>query len=89
MKQQFNKKHVSPILRSQSTVHNFPNSCPLDLSHDYFNVHNENKNKIRYKQWKCLICNKTFVSEKYLNDHFDRKHEQQIPMVKKEINKIK
>jgi len=66
------REHVLPMLAQHR--YDLPPDCPLALSRDVYAVHEANRALDRSRYHKCLMCGKMFVSEKYLDDHFDRRH---------------
>ena len=52
-----------------------PPACPLRSERDLLAFQEKQKKAVRSNFWRCKLCGKTFVSEFYLDLHFDRKHE--------------
>lgn len=51
-----------------------PVKCPFSPLHDMYHFHENNKTKLDTYKWKCELCGKYFLSENYLDKHFDTKH---------------
>lgn len=51
-----------------------PEACVFHPARDMQLKHEQSKERIRSRTWKCNLCNKTFRSEHWLDLHFDRKH---------------
>ena len=65
------KRHSLPV----------PEKCPFSPLHDMYHYQENNKTKLDDNKWKCEICGKYFLSEDYLDNHFDRKHNDTLQKV--------
>jgi hypothetical protein len=66
-----------------------PEKCPFSPLYDIYHYHENNKTKLDSTKWKCEICGKTFVDEKYLDKHFDSRHNESLQRVScKKIKKF-
>lgn len=50
-------------------------TCPLRPEMGRYYEQERQKRGSRWRQWKCKICGKVFMTEFYLDAHLDRKHE--------------
>ncbi len=57
----------------------FPAGCPLDPRNDRLKFHEENKKRVRHKQFQCQLCGKTFRNESWVDLHMDRRHADTAP----------
>jgi len=62
-----------------------PVNCPFSPLHDIYHFHENNKTKLDMYKWKCEICGKHFLSENYLDKHFDFKHANSLQRNQKSI----
>ena len=51
-----------------------PEKCPFSPLYDIYHYHENNKTKLDSNKWKCEICGKLFLEERYLDQHFDARH---------------
>lgn len=52
----------------------FPEGCQLDPELDMQLEHEQNKQMVHSREWKCNYCGKRFKTEAYLDKHMHRKH---------------
>ncbi|EDW77731.2 uncharacterized protein Dwil_GK24396 [Drosophila willistoni] len=86
-----NSRLVRKIVRSKWTPildkHQvkLPMECPLHPFRDIFAPRQDSKQRDRPTQWTCRRCGKSFYQEKYLDLHFDIRHETLINEVEDSI----
>jgi len=51
-----------------------PSDCPFNPLLDRYYQDEQNKKRLRSTQWQCGYCDKLFVAEDWLDQHFHRKH---------------
>ncbi|XP_062102896.1 uncharacterized protein LOC133813878 [Humulus lupulus] len=51
-----------------------PKSCKLHPDNDLFRDHEQHKIRIDVDEWKCGYCRKSFYEEKYIDNHFELRH---------------
>ncbi|GMH01195.1 hypothetical protein Nepgr_003034 [Nepenthes gracilis] len=49
-------------------------SCRLHPDSDLFRDQEQHKIHVDFSEWRCGYCKKSFISEKYLDQHFDSRH---------------
>ena len=65
-------QHLYQVVESKGLI--LPSECPFSREHDAYLEQEQSKQVGSGVSWKCRYCGKQFKSEKYLDDHFDRKH---------------
>ncbi|GBP62186.1 hypothetical protein EVAR_42503_1 [Eumeta japonica] len=58
-----------------------PMECPFHPARDIFAPQHAAKLQHRPSQWTCAFCGKSFYEERYLDQHFDTRHRNQINKV--------
>jgi hypothetical protein len=58
-----------------------PEKCPFSPLYDIYHYHENNKTKVDSTKWRCEICGKTFTDEKFLDKHFDSRHNNSLQRV--------
>ncbi|CAD5122159.1 DgyrCDS10607 [Dimorphilus gyrociliatus] len=74
---QFVRKFVKNHLKSELTTFgekSFPETCPFDLRSEVYQNYEMRKVEETASKWTCNFCGKSFVSEEFLENHFDLKH---------------
>ncbi len=76
-----------PIYQRYSTP--VPEKCPFSPLYDIYHYHENNKTKVDSTRWQCEMCGKVFTEEKYLDRHFDSRHNDSLQRVINSINLVK
>lgn len=58
--------------------YNLSDACRLHPKNDMFREQELKKEHVTAHQWQCIYCKKVFRSEKFLDQHFDNRHLDQI-----------
>lgn len=79
---------LSRIVRNQLTEHFYSvfeskseephRKCPLHLDRDLYRFQEGNKTQDYPSRWVCNFCGKAFLSEHYLDMHFDNRHSDEL-----------
>jgi hypothetical protein len=64
--------YILPVVEEE--MGQFSPSCPFNPTLDVVAEQESNKREMRKNQWKCTLCDKTFVDEPYLDKHMERVH---------------
>lgn len=72
-------KAILPIYEHYSVP--IPAECEFSPLRDIYYHQENNKTKLDVNQWKCEYCGKVFLSEPYLDLHFNRKHNKTLNLV--------
>ena len=49
-------------------------TCPFDIQRDMYSVHEQSKVMEHPSKFTCDFCGKSFISEYYLDTHFEKRH---------------
>lgn len=52
----------------------YPDGCPFSIKFEVYQNYENRKVEESVSKWTCNFCGKSFVSEDFLDQHFERKH---------------
>ncbi|XP_041376125.1 uncharacterized protein LOC121388722 [Gigantopelta aegis] len=67
-------EYIQHIATSSFTKMEMPKTCPFYLQRELFFLQEERKVVEGANRWKCNICGKAFITEHFLDKHFDNRH---------------
>ncbi|GAB4860518.1 hypothetical protein Ancab_035678 [Ancistrocladus abbreviatus] len=65
-------KYLMPFVEREK--YELSRSCRLHPDNDLFRDQEHHKIHVDVNEWRCAYCKKSFLSEKYLDKHFDNRH---------------
>ncbi|KAK4436917.1 hypothetical protein Salat_0025600 [Sesamum alatum] len=66
------EEYLMPFVEKQK--YQLSSQCRLHPSNDIFRDQEKHKIHVDINEWRCGYCKKTFRAEKYLDQHFDNRH---------------
>lgn len=70
------EEELIPIYERNDYV--MPKHCPINQERNMYIIQERNKLQISYTKWTCTMCGKSFYEERYIDKHFDLKHNEYI-----------
>ncbi|XP_057829371.1 uncharacterized protein LOC131040453 isoform X2 [Cryptomeria japonica] len=66
-------EYLMPFVEEEN--YNLSKTCRLHAANDMFREQELHKDHLRVNEWQCGFCQKIFLSENYLEQHFDNRHQ--------------
>ncbi|GAB2289418.1 hypothetical protein Dimus_023727 [Dionaea muscipula] len=66
------EEYLMPFVERER--YEIPRSCRLHPDNYLYRDHEQNKIRLDFSEWRCGYCKKSFVSEKFLDQHLDNRH---------------
>eukprot|EP00252_Welwitschia_mirabilis_P012796 TRINITY_DN28327_c0_g1_i1.p1 TRINITY_DN28327_c0_g1~~TRINITY_DN28327_c0_g1_i1.p1 ORF type:complete len:276 (-),score=37.05 TRINITY_DN28327_c0_g1_i1:475-1302(-) len=66
------EEYLMPFIEEEG--YNLSRTCRLHPENDMFREQEHHKIHLQANEWQCGFCNKIFVSERFLDQHFDNRH---------------
>lgn len=73
-------QYLMPFVDHQK--YNISSKCRLHPDNDMFRDQELHKVHVDTNEWQCGFCKKTFRGERYLDQHFDNRHYDQLDHVR-------
>lgn len=65
--------------RVRKLSYKFPLGCPLEPELDRYGLLEKSKHRVRHNYWRCRVCNKSFKTEEFIDNHLLSRHPEVLP----------